>query len=169
MATWRRLLFSPSSIVVAYLAAIVLANLLVAWFGPWVSVVNAFVFVGLTITARDSLHDAWHGRNLHRNMALLILAGAALSYMLGAGRIAIASAAAFTASETIDTITYALLRERAHLVRVNGSNVASAAVDSLLFPALAFGLPLMWPIVIGQFAAKVFGGAVWSVALRRGL
>jgi queuosine precursor transporter len=100
-------------------------------------------------------------------MALLILAGSAISFALGAGRIAIASAVAFAASETVDTITYALLGNRERLIRVNGSNVASAAVDSFLFPALAFGLPVLWAIVIGQFVAKVFGGALWSVLLTK--
>ena len=43
---------------------------------------------------------------------------------------------------------------------------AGAAVDSVVFPALAFGamLPL---IVVGQFGAKVLGGAAWSLVLRR--
>ena len=42
----------------------------------------------------------------------------------------------------------------------------SAAVDSLVFPALAFGWPLLWGIVVGQLAAKVIGGAAWSWLLR---
>jgi hypothetical protein len=42
--------------------------------------------------------------------------------------------------------------------------VPSAAVDSIVFPTIAFGgfLPL---ITLGQFAAKVAGGAVWSIIL----
>lgn len=45
-------------------------------------------------------------------------------------------------------------------------NTSTAAlVDSLVFPTVAFGafLPV---IVIGQFAAKVAGGALWSVIIR---
>ena len=52
------------------------------------------------------------------------------------------------------------------LRRANGSNVAGAAVDSLLFPTLAFGV-LMPHIVALQFVAKVAGGALWSWALAR--
>ena len=69
---------------------------------------------------------------------------------------------AFAVSAALDTVVYHLLRERAYLLRVNGSNVVSAAADSLIFPVLAFGLPLLWPIVLGQFVAKVAGGALWA-------
>jgi hypothetical protein len=48
---------------------------------------------------------------------------------------------------------------------MNGSNVAGAAVDSLIFPLLAFGLPMLWPIVLGQLVAKIAGGAIWSAVL----
>jgi hypothetical protein len=52
------------------------------------------------------------------------------------------------------------LREKTRFLKINGSNVVSSGVDSLIFPTLAFG-QLMPVIVIGQFAAKVLGGAVW--------
>lgn len=160
---------TPRFLVALYLAAIVVANLLVVAFGPAISVVNAFLFIGLDLTTRDQLHEAWHGRGLAWKMAVLIAAGSILSYVLNrnAGQIALASFVAFAVSAMLDTVTYTLLGNRAYLVRVNGSNVVSAAADSLLFPALAFGLPLLWPIVIGQFIAKVVGGALWAVVLHR--
>lgn len=151
--------------VIMYLAAIVAANVSVSLFGPGVTVVNAFLFIGFNLTARDRLHDAWHGRNLRRNMALLILTGAALSALFGAGRIALASFVAFALSEAVDTAVYQMLGNRAKLVQVNGSNVVSAAVDSAVFPALAFGWPLLWLVMAGQFVAKVGGGAVWSLVI----
>lgn len=156
-------------LILFYLAAIVAANLLVAQFGPAVTVLNAFLFIGLDLTARDALHDHWHGRHLARNMAILIGAGSVLSYALnaGAGRIALASFVAFAGAGLADTLVYSALGTRSRLARMNGSNVVSAAVDSLLFPALAFGLPVLWPIVLGQFAAKTVGGALWSLVLAR--
>lgn len=156
-------------LIVLYLAAIVAANLLVATFGPQVSIVNAFLFIGLDLTTRDALHERWQGRNLWRNMLLLIGAGSLLSALLNANAvpIAIASFVAFLAAGIADTLTYTALGERAKLVKVNGSNVVSAAVDSLIFPALAFGLPLLWGIVVGQFVAKVAGGFLWSLVLNR--
>jgi uncharacterized PurR-regulated membrane protein YhhQ (DUF165 family) len=48
---------------------------------------------------------------------------------------------------------------------VNGSNVVGAAADSLIFPALAFGWPLLWSVVLGLFVAKVAGGFLWSLIL----
>ena len=36
----------------------------------------------------------------------------------------------------------------------------SAAIDSIIFPTIAFG-GLMPEIVLMQFLAKVFGGAIW--------
>jgi hypothetical protein len=60
-------------LIALYLAAIVAANLSVAYFGPASTIVNAFLFIGLDLTARDRLHDAWHGRGLAWKMTLLII------------------------------------------------------------------------------------------------
>ncbi len=151
-----------------YLAAIVAANLTVTALGPSASIWIAFLWIGLDLTTRDILHARWERRQLWPRMLTLIVAGGALSWLVNrdAGQIAVASTVAFLAAATVDAIVYTLLGERARRVRVNGSNVLSAAVDSLVFPALAFGFPLLWPIVIGQFVAKVAGGAVWYEVLR---
>lgn len=151
-----------------YLGAIVAANLLTAWLGPWVTPINAFLFIGLDITARDKLHDAWHRRGLWWKMATLIAVGSALSWVLNrnAGQIALASFVAFAASSTADGLVYGAMLKQDRMRRVNGSNLASAAVDSLVFPALAFGWPPDAWIVYGQFTAKVAGGLFWSLVLR---
>lgn len=156
-------------LVVLYLAAIVIANLIIATFGPGASIVTAFVFIALDLTCRDALHEAWHRRGLWWKMALLIATGSLLSWFLNraAGNIAFASFAAFAAAGCVDALVYSLLRERAWFVKVNGSNVVSAAVDSLVFPTLAFG-GLIWPIILGQFAAKTVGGMIWSFILQQG-
>ena len=150
-----------------YLAAIIAANLTTAWIGPAITPVNAFLFIGLDLTSRDNLHDTWNGRGLWPKMAALIATGSLISWLVNrnAGQIAIASFAAFALAGVADAIIYHLLRDRVRLVRVNGSNVVSAAVDSLVFPTLAFGgfLPL---VTLGQFSAKVAGGFVWSFILR---
>jgi uncharacterized PurR-regulated membrane protein YhhQ (DUF165 family) len=57
---------------------------------------------------------------------------------------------------------------RSPIDRANGSNMAGAAVDSLIFPTLAFGA-LMPHIVLLQFVAKVAGGAIWAALLARTL
>jgi uncharacterized PurR-regulated membrane protein YhhQ (DUF165 family) len=126
------------------------------------------LFIGLDLTSRDHLHDAWHGRGLAWKMAALIAVGSLLSWLLNrnAGPIALASFAAFACAAIVDTAIYHLLKDRSKMLKINGSNVLSAAVDSLVFPTLAFGaiLPV---IVIGQFAAKVLGGFLWSIVLNR--
>ena len=108
--------------VALYLIAIVIANLTVAWFGPRMVVVNAFLFIGLDLTARDYLHEAWHGRGLLWKMTLLIGTGSAISYALNkdAAQIAIASFIVFACAAIADTIIYHLLKERIYLVKVNG-------------------------------------------------
>ncbi len=118
--------------VLMYLTAIVAANLTTAAFGPAWSIVNAFLFIGLDLTARDKLHDAWHGHGLAWKMAALVATGSALSWLLNrnAGMIAVASFVAFACAAVADTLVYALLRKRSYMQRVNGSNLAGAAVDS---------------------------------------
>lgn len=153
--------------VILYLVAIVLANLTVAAFGPGMVIVNAFLFIGLDLTARDHLHDAWRGNKLLPKMTALIAAGSILSWLLNrdAGQIALASFVAFATAATVDALVYHLLGKYPRWLRINGSNIPSALVDSLVFPTLAFGafLPL---IVLGQFIAKVLGGFAWSLVFR---
>jgi uncharacterized PurR-regulated membrane protein YhhQ (DUF165 family) len=149
--------------ITAYAAAMTLANLSVATFGPAISPINAFFLIGLDLALRDWLHvrlRVWQ-------MGALIAATGALTYVLNpaAGQIAIASACAFTAAALVDWGTFARLRG-SWMFRANGSNVAGAAVDSLLFPTIAFGA-LMPHIVAMQFVAKVAGGAVWAWLIGR--
>lgn len=149
--------------VFLYLLAAVLANLSVAMFGPGSTIVNAFLFIGLDLTSRDKLHDAWHGRYLWPKMFLLIATGSLISYLLNrnAAQIAIASTLAFGCAGIVDAIVYQFLHDTPWMVKVNGSNVFSAMADSLVFPTVAFG-SFMPVIVLGQFTAKVLGGFFWS-------
>ena len=150
--------------IILYLGAIVGANLIVTQFGPSASIVTAFLFIGLDLTSRDKLHQQWHGNGLLWKMTALVAVGSALSYLLNAdaAQIAIASTVAFSAAAIVDTIVYHVLRHRPQWQRVNGSNVPSALVDSILFPTIAFGV-FMPVIVLGQFVAKVGGGFIWSM------
>lgn len=149
--------------ILIYAAAMTLANLSVAALGPAISPVNAFVLIGLDLALRDWLHV----RLRDWQMGALILAAGGLTLLLNpaAGKIALASSAAFTAAALVDWATFARLRG-SWLFRANGSNVAGAAVDSLIFPTLAFGA-LMPHIVALQFVAKVAGGAIWAWVLAR--
>lgn len=151
-----------------YIAALVVANLLAAWLGPWFSLVNAFVLIGLDLSLRDKIHDLWEGDKLTLKMGGLIATASIVSYAINpaTGMIAFASLAAFTLSMVADSYAYYFLKDKDWFIRANGSNVAGAAVDSLIFPTIAFG-GLMIEIVLLQFVAKVFGGFVWSYLLKK--
>ena len=153
-------------LVVIYLAAIVLANLLLLWFGPVASIYNAFILIGLDLSLRDKLHDHWDGENLWVKMLALICGGSAITGALNwdALPIAIASSVAFLASGIGDAVVYSRLRKFRFLVRANGSNVAGSALDSVIFPTMAFGV-FMPEIILGQFLAKIGGGAIWSFVI----
>jgi hypothetical protein len=157
--------------IALYLIAIIAANLTVIWLGPSVTIINAFLFIGLDLTSRDKLHDVWHGNGLIWKMFALIASGSLLSWIINrnAGSVALASFIAFACANTVDALVYQLLHTKAKILKINGSNVVSAAVDSFVFPMLAFGFPLLWSVMIGQFAAKVVGGFIWSIILNRGL
>ena len=144
------------------------ANLLTHKFGPKMSIVNAFLFIGLDLTSRDKLHEIWYGENLFPKMMALIMTGSIISFLLNRAsyRISIASTVAFACAGLVDYLIYSLLHEKARLLKVNGSNIGSSLVDSLVFPTVAFG-QLMPFIILGQFVAKVGGGFVWSLILFR--
>lgn len=149
--------------IAVYAIAMTLANLSVTAFGPSVTPINAFVLIGLDLALRDWLHvrlKVWQ-------MGALIACTGLLTYALNpaAGMIAVASACAFSAAALVDWAAFVRLRG-SWLFRANGSNVAGAAVDSLLFPTIAFGA-LMPHIVAMQFVAKVAGGALWAWLLSR--
>lgn len=158
--------------VLIYAAAMTVANLSIAHFGPWVSPINAFVLIGLDLALRDWLHvrlKAWQ-------MLALIGSSGALTYALNdsARHIVIASAAAFTLAALVDWQAFSRL-SGSWLRRSLGSNVVGAVVDTAVFSSLAFVLlsPNPKPLeVVAQIAglqllAKVAGGSLWAWALAR--
>ena len=147
----------------AYLWAMVAANLLVWWLGPWFSPINSFLLIGLDLTLRDLMN----GRMTRIQMLGIVLLGGVVTLIMNpaAWHIAVASSVAFSVSALADWGAYTALRGRSWLVRSNGSNVVGAAVDSIVFPTLAFG-SFMPHIVALQFMAKVAGGALWSLVLK---
>jgi hypothetical protein len=153
--------------VALYLISIIAANLLTAQFGPGVSIINAFLLIGLDLSSRDALHEMWRTGKWWK-MGLLIGAGSIISWALNrnAGMVAMASFVAFAGAALVDTLAYHYLRRSRWMIKCNASNVLSAATDSLLFPTIAFGGFSPW-ITLGQFVAKVGGGFLWSLILGR--
>jgi len=151
-----------------FVASLVAANLLIAAFGVWFSPIGAFLLIGLDLSLRDKLHDLWEGDKLPIKMGGLIATASIVSYAINpaTGMIAFASLAAFSLSMVTDAFVYQYLKAKSWLVRVNGSNVAGSAVDSVVFPTIAFGT-LMPEIVALQFVAKIGGGFIWSKILEK--
>jgi hypothetical protein len=149
--------------VIIYIISLTIANLLVAWLGPWFSPINAFVLIGLDLILRDKLHDRWENNRLALRMFGIIAAAGLISWVINkdAGLIAIASVVSFMIAMIVDTLIYQKLKNLPWWQRANGSNVGGAATDSVLFPSIAFG-SLMPEIIAMQFVAKVAGGFMWS-------
>jgi hypothetical protein len=154
------------ALVALYLAAIVAANLIVNHYGPWITPYVAFALIGLDLTARDGLHTEWQGRGLWLRFALLIAVGSLLTWLVNrdAGPIAEASIVAFAAAAAVDTLVFHVLHRWSFDTRVAASNICAAAIDSVLFLYIAFGVVngITWT----QFCAKVAGGVVWLLVLR---
>lgn len=150
-----------------------------------VDMVVTVLCIGLDLASRDSLHEAWHGRGLWWRMGALIGAGSALSWLMarfaapilfGLGqaqdpvaaaigaRVALASFAAFASANLVDAGVYHALIKRGRWVKLNGSNTVCAIVDSLVFTTLAAG-GFSAVLVVGEFLAKVVGGALWSMLI----
>jgi len=149
-----------------YLAAIVAANLIIGWLGPKASPFIAFALIGLDLSLRDKLHELWHGDNLVLKMGGVIIAGGLLSYLINRdiASIALGSSIAFAGAMAADALVYERLFHKAKIYKMNASNVVSAAVDTVLFIWIAFGV-FMWKIMILQYLAKVLGGLFWSWVL----
>lgn len=151
-----------AALVALFLAAIVVANLTLTAWGPSAIIPNAFFLIGLDLVTRDRLADFW-GTTRWAKMLLLIVAGGALSYWLNAdaAMIAKASVIAFAAAELVEALAYHLLRHQRWAERAPKAALFAAAVDSIVFPTLAFG-GFVFATSFAQFAAKLAGALVWT-------
>ena len=127
----------------ALLVAIVVANLLVARFGPWALPITAFFLVSIDLIARDILHETWLADRLWLRMTALIATGSLLSAAinLDAWRIALASFCAFGVAGLGNTVAFHALYTKGsgRMARMNVSNFFAAVLDSSTFPLVAFG------------------------------
>lgn len=156
---------------IAVVAAALAANLIVHKYGVSVTPYVAFGLIGLDVVARDRLHLDWNGRGLWLIMGALIAVGSLATYLVNAdaGVIAKASVVAFAGALTVDTVVFSALGRLDPQRRVNLSNTAAAATDTLLFFAIGFGLSTVpFLILASQFFAKVAGGAIYGALFVRG-
>lgn len=149
--------------IIVYAVAIIIANGLAAKFGPSVTPYTAFAFIGLDLTIKDYLQV----RLTKWQMGAVIVGAGLLAFVVdqSARFIAVASLIAFVVSSVADYITFRLTSGK-WIKRSLYSNAVGAAVDSIVFPTIAFG-SLMPMIVGGQFIAKVAGSALFAFAISR--
>ena len=151
--TRRDLTFAAAA--AGFLACIVAANWATSTYGLvpvlfGLSATAGTYFAGATFVLRDSVDD-YGGRTY---VALLIALGVVLSYVVGSGRIAIASGIAFGLSELADWCAYSPLRRRGYVRAALASNVVGTLVDTFAFLWLA-GFPIIADVVAGQLVAKL--------------
>lgn len=149
-------------LILIYIFAISCSNLLAAHFGAWVTPITAFIFIGLELVVRDLLHH----KLTKLQMVLVIFVAGVTSFLINhnALMIAVGSFAAVVLSCAVDYAVYSKTIGT-WFKKSNTSNFFSSLVDSLVFPLIAFGafMPL---IILGQWAAKFFGGFLWSLIIK---
>lgn len=143
-----------------YVGTVVAANVLTSRYGmvpvwPGVVATAGTYAAGAALLARDVVQDT-AGR---RAVLAAIAAGALLSAWLATPQLAIASGAAFAASEVADMAIYTPLRRKGWARAVLASNLVGAVVDTVLFLALA-GFPVM-----ASLPGQLIGKAVWAALL----
>ena len=156
----RRLYIALGAATV-YLASVILANWLTTHYGfvpvGFGKVATAGTFAaGGALVVRDVLQDAI-GRI---GVLLLIVTAAALSWIVAAPQIALASGCAFLLAETFDMLVYTPMRRRTRFgdpgwtAAVWCAGVVGAIADTIVFLRIAFGWPAVWSGLPGQLLGK---------------
>lgn len=132
-----------------YLAAIVGTNVSFTIAGP---VLATFILAGLTMVARDFVHE-FFGR---ARTAILVIVGAGISALLASPAVALASGVAFVLAELLDLAVYDAMRRRTPIGAVALSGIVGSIVDSAVFLAIAFGSMAYFPAqVSGKIGATL--------------
>lgn len=164
--------------IIAYIASIVLANLLTAHYapaelGPFLVTWGTWL-IGATFILRDLVQRA-HGRRIaYQAIAAALIASAATSHLLGDTTwITVASALAFLVSESTDTEIYSRLRAR-FSTRILVSGLVASPLDTVIFAIVGLS-PLttgfvawsqMPNLILGQLIVKM-GMQVAAAAVAR--
>ncbi len=160
----RRNKWVGAAAVAAFLAAILAANMATTRYGfiPvgfGESATAGTLFAGACFVLRDLVDD----RLGRAGVLIAVAAGSALSAVLGDGRIALASAAAFVVSELADYAVYRPLRSHGYIRAALASNTVGAVIDTILFLTVA-GFPV-WTAVPGQMIGKAWATAAVIAAV----
>lgn len=149
--------------IALYLTGILLANLLVHWFGliqwgPLVFPAGA-VMIGLTFSFRDMVQ-----RKYGKWQCWIWMVIASLITLFFNQQIAFASVCAFLVSEGVDWGVYTWL-PGSFRKRLIVSNLFGVPLDSVVFVGLAFGLN--WQAIFGQTIIKMLSSLLVLVPLAK--
>jgi uncharacterized PurR-regulated membrane protein YhhQ (DUF165 family) len=152
---------------ISYILLVLAADLLAArWIVPlpFGLAVPAGVFpIALIFTVRDDIHEKYGRKGAYALITIASVLSWVLSAILGSSllaRVTLASVAAFALNEIVDTEIYHTLRKRNRFMAILGSNAVSAALDSVIFIAIAFGWN--WSLIVGQYAVKMVLSSLWG-------
>lgn len=164
--------------VILYLTIIALSNIVTAAFAPltlfggMLIIPAGSVFVGVTFVLRDLVQLQRGRRFVYRAILAASAISAVVSLLCGdTPYVALASVAAFTASETIDTEIFARLKKSIG-ARVTLSGIIGGIADSIIFVILGLspiganvlGWDQVLTAILGQTITKVVVqplGAIW--------
>jgi uncharacterized PurR-regulated membrane protein YhhQ (DUF165 family) len=130
----------------AYVASVVLVNVI---FG-WVPFLGSFVVGGIFIV-RDLAQ-----REIGHRVALATLAGIGISYVMAAPPVAVASACAFGIGGGADWLVFSALKRHSFRRRVVMSSLVSVPIDSAVFLGVLLGTvpaAAFWVQVASKLAA----------------
>ncbi|UGO52699.1 hypothetical protein OPT79_68 [Klebsiella phage vB_KpnD_Opt-79] len=149
--------------ICVYVAIFLLANLLVASFGPAVTPFNALFLIAADMVLRDRIQfesgAAW-------SILACFLAGFATVLIApGSEMIALASGLSCLLAGSASAIAFKL-KSGGFFQKALPANVIAAAVDSIAFPLIAFG-SIMPGITAAQFAAKTIGASIILLIIRK--
>ncbi len=122
---------------------------------------SGVLFAGAQLTLRDLIHERL---GTGRTCGVIGLS-APLTVVVASPALAVASMTTFLAAETADLAVYSRLRSRGYTTAVFGSNVVSAAVDSILFLALAFGFAQVATGSVGMTVGKLEASVITLLAV----
>lgn len=148
--------------VIAYMIAIVLANLLVLYLGALGLVFTALFLIPFDFVLRCTFHESLKGWRLILFFFVLVCVASIITYGINANAkaIALGSIGGLVSATIASSIFYQLNIKRKAIVKVNGSDIVAIICDTIVFQLLAFGV-VDWNVTAGQVLMKAAGGFFW--------
>jgi uncharacterized PurR-regulated membrane protein YhhQ (DUF165 family) len=145
-----------------YLAAFVLANFIVLWFGRTGLIFTALFLIPFDFVMRCIFHENWKGTELFFKLGSVVFIASSLTYLINVNTqsIALGSAFGFIFAQLFAGVFYQLFISKPYWLKVNGSDAVGILVDSIVFQYVAFG-SVFCDITAGQFILKLAGGIFW--------